>query len=79
MPRKTIERRAASAPEPQPIIPQYVLLTGEEVCRILRVCAKTLFNMRKNGDIRFVRRRRTILFRRIDVEAYLRARLVEAA
>ena len=67
-----------SAPEPQPIIPQYVLLTSEETCRVLRVCPKTLFNMRHAGLLSFVRRGRTILFRRTDIEAYLQARLVAA-
>ena len=67
-----------SAPEPQPVIPQHILLTGEETCEVLRVCRKTLFNMRRAGLLSFVRRGRTILFRRTDVEAYLRARLVAA-
>ena len=68
-----------SAISATPIIPYpQVLLTRDEVCELLRCCPKTLWNMRKQRRIPFIRRGRTILFRRIDVEEYLQARLVAA-
>ena len=51
------------------------MLTTAEVCRLLRICAKQLQNLRRSRKIRFVRLSyRAIRFRQEDVADFLQRR-----
>lgn len=69
-------RKSVSTVSP---IAGHQLLNSQEVCELLRVCPKTLFNWRKDRRIEFIQRGRHFLYRREYIESFLVARTVVAA
>lgn len=53
------------------------LLTEKQAAERLRVCTKTLYNMRRRGEIPFVRLKgRVIRYRIQDLDAFIASRTV---
>lgn len=50
-----------------------ILVNEDEASRLIRVCPKTLFNMRRDGQISFVRARGRILYRVSALEEWAKA------
>jgi excisionase family DNA binding protein len=47
--------------------------TVTEACKMLKVCRKTLYNYRNEGQLRFVKIGRKVLIKAIDIEAFINA------
>ena len=64
---KKLERYCSTA---RPMLGGEVYLTGEEVCKLLRLSPRTLQDYRDNGTIAYSNRRK-ILYRQSDIQAML--------
>lgn len=65
---KKLERYCAST---RPILDGEVYLTGEEVCRLLRLSPRTLQDYRDNGTVAYCKIGGKILYRQSDIQAML--------
>ena len=65
---KKLERYCLTA---RPMLGGEVYLTGEEVCRLLRLSSRTLQEYRDNGTIAYCKIGGKILYRQSDIQAML--------
>ena len=65
---KKLERYCLAA---RPMLGGEVYLTGEEVCRLLRLSSRTLQDYRDNGTIAYCKIGGKILYRQRDIQAML--------
>ena len=65
---KKLERYCSTA---RPMLGGEVYLTGEEVCRLLRLSSRTLQDYRDNGTIAYCKIGGKILYRQSDIQAML--------
>ena len=65
---KKLERYCATA---RPMLGGEVYLTGEEVCKLLRLSTRTLQDYRDNGTIAYCKIGGKILYRQSDIQAML--------
>lgn len=65
---KKLERYCATA---RPMLGGEVYLTGEEVCKLLRLSPRTLQDYRDNGTIAYFKIGGKILYRQSDIQAML--------
>ena len=65
---KKLERYCATA---SPMLGGEVYLTGEEVCKLLRLSTRTLQDYRDNGTIAYCKIGGKILYRQSDIQAML--------
>ena len=66
---KKLERYCATA---RPMLGGEVYLTGEEVCKLLRLSTRTLQDYRDNGTIAYCKIGGKILYRQSDIQAMLK-------
>ena len=65
---KKLERCCATT---RPMLGGEVYLTGEEVCKLLRLSTRTLQDYRDNGTIAYCKIGGKILYRQSDIQAML--------
>ena len=65
---KKLERYCSTA---RPMLGGEVYLTGEEVCKLLRLSPRTLQDYRDNGTIAYFKIGGKILYRQSDIQAML--------
>ena len=65
---KKLERYCATA---RPMLGGEVYMTGEEVCKLLRLSPRTLQDYRDNGTIAYFKIGGKILYRQSDIQAML--------
>lgn len=57
----------------------FILLTSEEVCKILNISNRTLQNWRSRQIINFVQCGRKILYTEADIQGFLEAHHIKAS
>ena len=65
---KKLERYCAAS---RPILGGEVFLTGEEVCKLLRLSPRTLQDYRDNGTVAYCKIGGKILYRQSDIQVML--------